>query len=144
VRMTDSLGFNNSYAIGVKQSLARQLDLHRISDLKNHPELVFGFGNEFMNRADGWPAHIFLLFIAFNFTISNQLPRLGYITFMDAYLVSTFIITSIVVLINVQLRRQKKLGHIEVTETIDHYVLWAYPLIYIFGAIITFGIYIIN
>ena len=55
VRMTDSLGFNNSYAIGVKQSLARQLDLRRISDLKNHPELVFGFGNEFMNRADGWP-----------------------------------------------------------------------------------------
>ena len=55
VRMTDSLGFNNSYAIGVKQSLARQLDLHRISDLKNHPELVFGFGNEFMDRADGWP-----------------------------------------------------------------------------------------
>ena len=55
VRMTDSLGFTNSYAIGVKQSLARQLDLRRISDLKSHPELVFGFGNEFMNRADGWP-----------------------------------------------------------------------------------------
>ena len=55
LRMTAPLGFNNTYAIGVKQSLARQLNLRRISDLKNHPELVFGFGNEFMDRADGWP-----------------------------------------------------------------------------------------
>jgi osmoprotectant transport system permease protein len=55
LRMTAALGFNNTYAIGIKQSLARQLDLHNVSDLKNHPELVFGFGNEFMDRADGWP-----------------------------------------------------------------------------------------
>ncbi len=55
LRMTGSLGFNNTYAIGVKQSLARERDLRNISDLRNHPELVFGFGNEFMDRADGWP-----------------------------------------------------------------------------------------
>jgi osmoprotectant transport system permease protein len=55
LRMTAPLGFNNTYAIGVKQSLARQLGLRNISDLKNHPDLVFGFGNEFMDRADGWP-----------------------------------------------------------------------------------------
>jgi osmoprotectant transport system permease protein len=55
LRMTAPLGFNNTYAIGVKQALAWQLNLRRISDLKNHPELVFGFGNEFMDRADGWP-----------------------------------------------------------------------------------------
>jgi osmoprotectant transport system permease protein len=55
LRITAALGFNNTYAIGVKQSLARQLGLRSISDLKNHPDLVFGFGNEFMDRADGWP-----------------------------------------------------------------------------------------
>ena len=55
LRMTAALGFNNTYAIGIKHSLARQLDLRNVSDLKNHPELVFGFGNEFMDRADGWP-----------------------------------------------------------------------------------------
>ena len=55
LRMTASLGFNNTYAIGVKQSLARERNLRSISDLRNHPELVFGFGNEFMDRADGWP-----------------------------------------------------------------------------------------
>ena len=55
LRMTAPLGFNNTYAIGIKRSLARQLNLRRVSDLQNHPELVFGFGNEFMDRADGWP-----------------------------------------------------------------------------------------
>ncbi len=55
LRMTRPLGFNNSYAIGMKEALAERLKLRRISDLRNHPELVFGFGNEFMDRADGWP-----------------------------------------------------------------------------------------
>lgn len=55
LRMTPPLGFNNTYAIGIKKSLAKKLAIHSISDLKNHPELVFGFGNEFMDRADGWP-----------------------------------------------------------------------------------------
>ena len=55
VRMMASLGFNNTYAIGVKEDLARRLDLKTISDLKQHPELVLGFTSEFMDRADGWP-----------------------------------------------------------------------------------------
>jgi osmoprotectant transport system permease protein len=55
LQMTAALGFNNSYAIGVKKALADQLALRTISDLKNHPELALGFGNEFMDRADGWP-----------------------------------------------------------------------------------------
>ena len=55
LRMTPPLGFNNTYAIGMKAELAERLKLHTISDLKNHPELVLGFGNEFMDRADGWP-----------------------------------------------------------------------------------------
>jgi len=55
LRMTPSLGFNNTYAIGMKAELAERLELHTISDLKNHSELVLGFSNEFMDRADGWP-----------------------------------------------------------------------------------------
>ena len=50
-----ALGFNNTYAIGVTRDTARRYALRRISDLKEHPELVFGFNNEFMDRADGWP-----------------------------------------------------------------------------------------
>ena len=55
LRMTRPLGFNNTYAIGMKDELAEQLKLRTISDLQNQPDLVLGFGNEFMDRADGWP-----------------------------------------------------------------------------------------
>jgi osmoprotectant transport system permease protein len=55
LRMTQSLGFNNTYAIGVTDTLATRLGLRTISDLINHPDLILGFGNEFMDRADGWP-----------------------------------------------------------------------------------------
>lgn len=55
LRMTAALGFNNTYAVGMKAELAERLKLRTISDLKNHPELVLGFGSEFMDRADGWP-----------------------------------------------------------------------------------------
>ena len=40
-----------------------------------------------------------LLFIAFNFTISNDLPRLDYLTFIDIILVSTFVVTSLVIIL---------------------------------------------
>ena len=55
LRMSQTLGFNNTYAIGVRKELAERLGLRSISDLKDHPGLVLGFGNEFMDRADGWP-----------------------------------------------------------------------------------------
>lgn len=55
LRMTAPLGFNNTYAIGVKASLAKRLHLHTISDLRKYPKLAMGFSNEFMDRADGWP-----------------------------------------------------------------------------------------
>jgi osmoprotectant transport system permease protein len=34
---------------------ARTRGIETISDLRNHPDLVVGFGSEFLNRADGWP-----------------------------------------------------------------------------------------
>ena len=55
LRMTAPIGFNNTYAIGVTADTAQRLNLKKISDLRQHPRLVLGFGNEFLNRADGWP-----------------------------------------------------------------------------------------
>jgi osmoprotectant transport system permease protein len=55
LRMTAPIGFNNTYAIGVTADTAERLKLRKISDLRQHPRLVLGFGNEFLNRADGWP-----------------------------------------------------------------------------------------
>ncbi len=50
-----SLGFNNTYAIAVKQSLAQKLKLRSVSDLPDHPDLNVAVSLEFLNRQDGWP-----------------------------------------------------------------------------------------
>ena len=55
LRMSRPLGFNNTYAIGVKRQLAERLGLRTISDLRRHLDLTLRFSNEFMERADGWP-----------------------------------------------------------------------------------------
>jgi osmoprotectant transport system permease protein len=54
VEMLDFFGFSNTYALAMSRTTAERLGLKRISDLKGHAELRFGFSNEFKNRADGW------------------------------------------------------------------------------------------
>lgn len=56
VRATGSLGFENSYAIGMREDRARALGIRTLSELARHPDLPLGFSAEFMDRADGWPA----------------------------------------------------------------------------------------
>lgn len=53
--ITAPLGFENTYALGMRKERARGLGIERISDLVAHPALRFGFSNEFMDRGDGWP-----------------------------------------------------------------------------------------
>ncbi len=56
LRSTLPLGFNNTYAIGMKRTLAERLNIHTISDLKAHSMLAFGFSAEFMDRLDAFPS----------------------------------------------------------------------------------------
>ena len=53
--MTAPLGFNNTYALGLRAEQADRLGINTIADLRGHQQLRFGFSNEFMDRADGWP-----------------------------------------------------------------------------------------
>jgi osmoprotectant transport system substrate-binding protein/osmoprotectant transport system permease protein len=55
VGMSPPLGFNNTYAVGMREQVAARLGVMSLSDLRRHPELRFGFSNEFMDRTDGWP-----------------------------------------------------------------------------------------
>lgn len=55
IEISEPLGFNNTYALGMKRERADELEIETISDLQGHPELTFGFSNEFIDRADGWP-----------------------------------------------------------------------------------------
>lgn len=54
LRMSQPLGFDNSYALGMKRAAAERLGIKTISDLAAHPDLKLGFGNEFITRSDGW------------------------------------------------------------------------------------------
>jgi osmoprotectant transport system permease protein len=49
------IGFQDTYAIGIKEATAKRLGVKNLSDLKSHPELRIGLSNEFLQRQDGWP-----------------------------------------------------------------------------------------
>ncbi len=54
------LGFNNTYALAMREDQAAALGITRISDLAGKPgaaALELGLSHEFLARADGWPAH---------------------------------------------------------------------------------------
>ena len=53
--MTAPLGFDNTYAIGMRRERAADLGIATLSDLRTQPGLKVGLSNEFMSRADGWP-----------------------------------------------------------------------------------------
>jgi len=55
VALTRPLGFQDSYAIGLRGEVARRLGIATLSDLARHPELRLAFTEEFVDRADGWP-----------------------------------------------------------------------------------------
>jgi osmoprotectant transport system permease protein len=54
VRLSRSVGFSNSYALGMRAEQARRLGIKNITDLRSHSGLRYGFDEEFRNRDDGW------------------------------------------------------------------------------------------
>jgi osmoprotectant transport system permease protein len=50
------LGFSNTYALAVSETVARSRGIKTISDLARHADLALGLSQEFLNRKDGWPA----------------------------------------------------------------------------------------
>jgi len=88
------------------------------------------FLKDYSKRVDVTAGNL-LLFIAYNFTIANDLPRLGYLTFFDKVLISTFGISVLVVVYNVVLKRMELNGRGEQANRIDNVMDWLYPIIYI-------------
>ena len=84
------------------------------------------FLNDYSKRVDMAVANL-LVFVAFNFTISNDLPRLGYLTFIDTIMFATFVFTGLVVILNVIYRRMEFLGRESKARYLDSYTIWIYP-----------------
>ena len=72
-----------------------------------------------------------LVFVAFNFTISSDLPRLGYLTFLDRMIITSFCCAALVVFISVCQKRLEAKGKIALASYIDNMVLIFYPLTYL-------------
>jgi osmoprotectant transport system permease protein len=49
------LGFNNSYALAMREEPAQRLGIRSLSDLARQTGLKLGLSQEFIGRADGWP-----------------------------------------------------------------------------------------
>jgi osmoprotectant transport system permease protein len=49
------LGFNDSYALAMRDDRASALGIRTLSELARHPGLKLGLSQEFIGRTDGWP-----------------------------------------------------------------------------------------
>ena len=68
----------------------------------------------------------------------NDLPRLGYFTFVDVILVSTFVVTAFVVVFNVILKRLELAGRDARVARLDTPMIWLYPLSYVLMVAVTY------
>ena len=93
------------------------------------------FLRDFTRRIEVASATLLTL-VAFNFTIANNIPRLGYLTFMDAVLIGSFVITVITVLFNVFLRRLEVKDRGDDALRIDRIAIWIYPILYLVGGLL--------
>lgn len=96
------------------------------------------FLNEYRKRAEVAGANL-LVFVGFNWMISDDLPRLGYLTFLDFILQWMFVVTGAIVVFNIALAHMQQSGRAEQAGRLDNYAIrWIYPLGYL--AIVGYGI----
>jgi osmoprotectant transport system permease protein len=55
IAISDSLGFQNTYAMALSSDAGARSGARTLSDLAEHPELRLALSHEFAGRADGWP-----------------------------------------------------------------------------------------
>ena len=96
------------------------------------------FLEDYRRRIDIAGANLLVL-VAFNFTIGGDLPRLGYLTFLDALLSVLFLITAAMVIYNVALWRMSKNGREDGARALDwHVTIWGYPIVYIAAFVVLY------
>jgi osmoprotectant transport system permease protein len=89
VAVSRPLGFNNTYAIGMRAERAESLGIRTISELAEHPELPLGFSSEFLDRADCWPALRRVYAFASNVDVRGLQHDLAYRALEDGSIAAT-------------------------------------------------------
>lgn len=88
------------------------------------------FLRDYGRRMEAAGANI-LLFIAFSWSLANNYPRLGYITFLDAIMAVTLTVNVLVLLYNVRMKKLESQGRAAQAERIDSVLDWIYPVLYL-------------
>jgi len=73
---------------------------------------------------------ILLILVGFNFVIGGDMPRLGYVTFMDFLLMIAFFLTALMVPLGVILKRLDVNGHSTTAAKLDRVLVLSYPAAY--------------
>jgi hypothetical protein len=77
-----------------------------------------------------------LLFIAFSWSLGDNYPRMGYLTFVDAIMAITFLINTLVVALNVYFKYLETKGEREKADRLERPMDYLYPLTYL----VAFGV----
>jgi Neurotransmitter-gated ion-channel ligand binding domain len=77
-----------------------------------------------------------LLFIAFSWSLGDNYPRMGYLTFVDAIMAITFIINTLVVVLNVYFKYLEQKGEREKADRLEAPFNYIYPIAYL----VSFGV----
>ena len=96
------------------------------------------FLDEYRKRIEIAGANL-LVFVGFNWIISDDLPKLGYLTFLDFILQCMFVVTGAVIVFNVLLRKLSVSGRLALAQKLDIYMIrWIYPLGY--AAVVAYAV----
>lgn len=93
------------------------------------------FLKDYMRRIEIATGNL-LLFIAFSFSLGDNYPRMGYLTFLDAIMAITFIINTLVVVLNVYYKWLENNDQREKADRLEAPMNYLYPLAYL----ISFGL----
>ena len=77
-----------------------------------------------------------LLFIAFSWSLGDNYPRMGYLTFVDAIMAITFLINTLVVVLNVYFKWLEQKDQREKADRLEAPFNYIYPLAYL----VSFGL----
>jgi len=108
-----------------------RLNLIGLSTLKGVPFFLKDYGRR-IEIATG----NLLLFIAFSWSLGDNYPRMGYLTFVDAIMAITFFINTLVVALNVYYKWLENNGQREKADRLEAPMNYIYPLAYL----VSFGL----
>lgn len=81
-----------------------------------------------------------LTLVAFDFAISDSLPNLAYMTLMDSFIMVSFILAAMAIIINLIFLRLEQLGKKELAKKMNFGALVGFPIMYIISYIVIWNV----